>query len=324
MIQGTRRKPSGPERMFEEKARYTMKRISFAVILLVLSIAAAHAQAKDTPKKPVFASTTSAPVLFRYKLKTDQLMLMAVDMNTDIGMKMGARTMAVTQTMHIDAKAKVTAVDETGNIFVLVKISRLTMEMKGIPEPVSYDSDNADDAKPDFEGINAMIGVGIPCKISPVGKMLETDLEPLRLAMRRVNNAAMKKAIEDSAGKMFEGTFVQLSEEPIAAGQSYDAGTIIADPMKARVSYAIDSVSGDKRQAVMTPTVAFEFPAGALAGGEAKLTRQKTDGWILFDLENGYSGTGQVDTQIEFELTANKQTVVMDMKMSVISTATLQ
>jgi hypothetical protein len=305
-----------------------MKKRLLLPLVLFLSIMTMYAGPGDNPKealqKPVFASTTPDPVLFRYKLKTDQIMLMAVDMNTDIQMKIGARKMDVTQNIRIEAKARVTEVDEAGTISVLVKITRMTMDMTGGPQPVAYDSDQSENAGPDFEAVSAMIGVGIPCKISPVGEMLETDLEPLRLAVRRVNNAAMKKAIEDSAGKMVEGTFVQLSQEPIAAGQTYQAGTIIADPMKASVSYTIASVSGDKRQALMTPTVAFEFPADSIPGGEAKLTQQKTDGWILFDLENGYSGAGRVNTHIVLEMTANKQTVVMEMTMKVVSTATLQ
>jgi TPR repeat protein len=273
-------------------------------------------------RAPVFESTTSEPVLLRYKLRRDQIMKFVVDTNSDIEMRMGAQKLNMGQNMRIEAKARVTEVDDKGNISALVKITRLKMKINGMTE-VEFDSDKPDDADPDFKAVTAMIGVGIPCKISPVGEMLETDLEPLRLAVRRVNNAALTKALEDSTSKMFEGTFVQLSRDAIAAGQTYKAGTIVSDKMKMHMSYKIDSVNSDKSMVVMSPVGILDCAADAIQDAEAKIISQEVSGWLLFDVEKGYISNGQVRSHVVFEFTANGQKIRMDMLTKALSTSNL-
>lgn len=271
---------------------------------------------------PAFKSTTSEPVLLRYKLKRDQLMKLVIDANTDIQMGIGAQQLNMGQDMRIEAKARVTEVDEKGNISVLVKITRLQMKLSGMAQ-VEFDSDKPDNPNPDFQAVTAMIGIGIPCKISPVGEMLETDLEPLRLAVRRVNNAALSKALEDSTSKMFEGTFIQLSKNPIATGQTYEAGTIVSDQMKMHASYKIASVDSDRTKVVMAPILVMELAPNAMPGATAKITSQEASGWLLFDLEKGYVSEAQMRIHVVSEITANGQKLQMDMTTKVRSTSSL-
>jgi HEAT repeat protein len=272
--------------------------------------------------KPVFENTTKEPVLLRYKLKQDQVMKLVMDANSEIQMEAGGQKMNMGQAIHIDAKARVTEVDEKGNISVLVKITRLKMKMDGMAK-VEFDSDKPDENNPAFQAVTAMIGVGIPCKISPIGEMLETDLEPLRLAVRRVNNAALTKALEDSTSKMFEGTFVQLSKDPIAAGQTYKAGTLVSGGMKIQTSYKIDSVKGDRSQVIMAPVIAIEMAKDAMPNAEAKVVSQDASGWLLFDVEKGYSSEGQMRINMTLEISANGQKALMHTTTRVQSVSSL-
>lgn len=272
---------------------------------------------------PVFTSTSSEPVLLRYKLKRDQVMKLAVDMETNMRMSIGAQSLNMGQNMRIEAKIRVTEVDEKGNMSVLVKITRLTMKMTNGTTQIEFDSDKPEGAPPDFQAVTAMIGVGIPCKISPVGEMLETDLEPLRLAVNRVNNAALSKALEDSTSKMFQGTFVQLSKAPIAAGQTYEAGTIVSDQTKMHVSYTIASVSGNRSKVIMEPVMTMDSLAKTLPDAETKMTKQETSGWLLFDVDKGYISDGRMRIQMGFEITHDGQKALMEMTAKVASTSSL-
>lgn len=274
-------------------------------------------------ERPVFPSTTIEAVLLRYRLKRDQVLNIVDDINTDIQMGIGPLTLNMAQNIRIEAKARITEVDLNGNISALVKITRLKMKMSGVAN-AEFDSDKPDDANPDFKAVTAMIGVGIPCKISPVGELLETDLEPLRLAVRRVNNAALQKALEDSTTQMFEGTFIQLSKDPIAAGQTYRAGTILSDKMKMQTSYKIASVNSEKSKVIMEPIVVMELPADAIPDADMKIIGQETTGWMLFDREKGYPTEGQMNSHVVMELTADGQQVRMDTKTIGLSRTTVE
>ena len=303
-----------------------MKKGLALLVFLSLSIIGIYTEPSDCLstelKAPVFQSTTNEPVLMRYKLKRDQVLSMVVDMNTDIQMKAAAQKVDMVQNIRMDAKARVTEVDESGNISALVKITRITMKISGLMQ-ADFDSDNPDNSNPDLQAVNAMIGVGIPCRISPVGELLETDLEPLRLAVRRLNNATLTKTFEDSTSKMFEGTFIQLSKDPISSGQTYEAGTIVSGDMKMRASYRIVSVNSDKTKVIMTPVIKMDAPASFIPGAEMKIKKHDAYGWILFDVDKGYASEGQITIHMAMETSANGQNLLTDITAKVVSTANL-
>src|SRR5262249_1444168 len=170
-----------------------------------------------------------------------------------------------------------------------------------------------------------MIGVGIPIKMSSVGKMLETDLEPLRLAARRANDAALAKSFEDSTKQMFEGTYIQLSEKAVKAGDTYKAGTIVDDKIKLHNSYKIRSVSADKTRALLEPVGVLEMAPGALGdGGDAKLKSQRVAGWILFDLQKGHISKADIRIHVLVDLNAKGETGTMELTTKVKLTSSLE
>jgi hypothetical protein len=145
-----------------------------------------------------------------------------------------------------------------------------------------------------------------------VGKLLETDLEPLRLAVRRADNAALAKALEDSTDKMFEGTFIQLCEEAVKAGDTYKSGTIVEDKTKIHMSYRIHSISGDNNKALLEPVAVLEVAPDAFPGLETRIKEQKLTGWVLYDVEKGYPSAGEMNMHMIVDFSAMEQTGVFE------------
>jgi hypothetical protein len=301
--------------------------LAFCWVCLVVLLRPAGAAEERDPIRldnvPAFADTSDEPVLLRFKRKAGQVEKMAMDFDVDVQARQGSEEAKLKMTMRIEAKAAITDVDDEGNISAVVKITRLHMKLSG-QKDVEFDSDKPTD-DPAFKGVTAMIGVGIPIKMSSVGKMLETDLEPLRLAARRANNAALAKSFEDSTKQMFEGTYIQLSEKGVKAGDTYKAGTIVDDKMKIHNSYKIRSVSADKTQALLEPVSVLEVAPDAFgADMKAKLKSQRVAGWILFDLQNGYISKADIGIHVLVDLNSKGETATMEMTTKVKLTSSLE
>ena len=293
---------------------------------LLLLTSAGTAWEKDPLKLenvPKFDSTSNEPILLRYKLKPGQVEKIVVDMEMNMHIKQGAQEFTMKIAMRIEAKDAVSAVDAEGNMTGVVKITRMKMKVAG-PKEVEFDSDKPTD-DPNFKGVTAMIGVGIPCKISPVGKMLETDLDPIRQAARRANDAALAKSFEDSAKQMFDGTYIQLSEKPIKAGETYKAGTIVSDKVKIHNSYKVLSVSADKTKTLLEPVAVLEMAPGAFPPGvDVKMKTQRVAGWLLFDLQKGHLSKGEIRMLMTMDINAMGQTGTMEMSMKTTLTSTVE
>ena len=300
-------------------------RLLVCAALAILLAPAVLAQDDDFLKfknEPTFDTTSSDPVLLRYRLKAGQVLKIDMDMDMDMVVRQGGQTMKMKQIMKFKAKAAVTAVDSEGNISAVVKITRFQMKMSGMAD-IDVDSDKPEGMDENFKPLMAMINVGIPCKMSPIGKMLETDLEPMRLAMRRAGNAALSKIFEDSTGKMVEGTFVELSVDPVKAGDTYKAGTIVEDQMKMKMSYKVKSVSGNKKQVLLQPIGELEFDKDAFDGADVKFEKKDMAGWILFDLEKGFATKAEVRLHMIMEMSQGGQTATSEVKSKMTLTQRL-
>jgi hypothetical protein len=272
---------------------------------------------------PQLEEPGEGPVLLRYVLKTGQVLAMKVTTRMEMAIRQGEARLNTVNTMAFDVKAAVTAVDEAGNMSAVVKITRFQMSVSGAEGEVSFDSDDAEGSPDAFKPLTAMIGVGIPCKMSPVGELLETDLEPLRLAVRRAGNAAFEKELEKSTDKMFEGAFVQLAKEPLKVGETYKAGTIVEDQSKIKMSYKLTSVAGDGQKALLEPIAEIELVADAFPGAEVELKKSRVGGWILHDVARGFSSDSEVRAYMEMEVRAEGETASAELRMTAKMTATL-
>lgn len=275
---------------------------------------------------PTFATTSDEPVLLRYKMKTGQTLKLAVDIDMSMAVNQSGQKMTMNMPIVMEATAVVTAVDGQGNMSVDVKITRMKMKMDmSGPQSVNMNYDSNDPGgDPRLAALGSLINVNLPCRITPTGQLLESDIAPLIQALDRAGNAALATSMKDSLSQLVEGTFVQLSEKPVKAGETYKGGTLKMGGGKANVSYKIRSVSGDKKQAVLEPIAEFDFTGGLVPGAEVKLKKQNFGGWMLFDVEKGYAskGEGQINMLLDFK--AQGQSGTMIMKGKTVVTQTLQ
>ncbi|MEJ2662963.1 MAG: hypothetical protein P8107_02800, partial [Spirochaetia bacterium] len=133
--------------------------------------------------------------------------------------------------------------------------------------------------------INALINVPIPVQISPLGKLLSVDTNPLLKAAQKMGQQLDPDQFNQQIEQLTKNSFVQLSADPLKAGDVYDAGTISTSfgsmsTMEADVKYEVVAVSADKKQAILKPVVTFSIPG-------VTLTQSDFNGWILFDLQKG-------------------------------------
>lgn len=300
--------------------------ISLAFLALLPSWAARAQQEDSTAgdNVPKFASTSDEAVLLRYKYKAGDVEKIALDIDMDMTVRLGKTTLPMKMNMHIDAKSVTTAVASNGDFSAIVKITRMRMTTTSGANNVEFDTDKPSD-DPSFKGISAMINVGIPCKMSPVGKMLETDMEPIRQAVRKVGNDALVKSLEDSTNQMFGGAYVQLSEDPVKAGDTFQAGTVLSGKAKVHNSYKVLSVSGDKSEAILQTVPVIELAPDAFPKGmEAKLTSQKVNGWMLFDVANGHAAKADIRMHMKMDLKTSGEQGDIDMTVRSKMTATVE
>jgi hypothetical protein len=300
--------------------------LSWACVALLFPSAgvAADKDALDPARPPRFDSSSRQPVLLRYKLKAGQVEKAAMDIDMDMTVRQGDQNQNVKMSMRIEWKTAVKEVDDDGTISALVKITRMTLKMSGLRD-VAFDSDKPDDDNQQFKAMSAMINVGIPIKLSPVGKLLETDLEPLRLATRRAGDAAFAQSLEDSTSKMFEGTFIDLSEKPVQVGDMYKSGTIVDQKFaKMHLSHQIRSVSGDGRLVVLEPMGTMELVPDAFPGASVKIKEQQVSGWKLFDVTRGHVSKGAMRMKFVLDISEGGQTGTLEMTGTVRMTASLE
>jgi len=277
---------------------------------------------------PTFASTSSEPVLLRYKCRPDQKVKfgLEMDINMEISPPEGAG-MTIETGMKMEGGYAVTAVESNGDFQAVMTITRAAMKMNmsagpGKSQRMSFDSDKdtGDDTDPAMRPMRAMLNVPIPIRVSAVGKLLETDTHALLEALDRVSAGAMAKEIQQQATKLFESTFVQLSETPVKAGDTYDAGEIVQalpgmGEMRARIRYKVLAVSADKKQAVLQPKA--EFSLKSTPGGPDKIAVDSTnmDGWLLFDVEKGNIVRSAGDVKLGMTISDQGESGRMDMTM---------
>ncbi len=281
-----------------------MKRFISAVFFLGMLLCSLSAQ--EYPEgAPSFSSTTKDAVLFRYKFQPGQKVSMDMSMNTEMKTESEEGEMSMPFVMTFEANYAVKSVDKDGNARAELVITRMTMKSSGFLD-ISYDSaDPKDAAKDKFTSINALINVPIPVQISPLGKLLSVDTNPLLKAAQKMGQQLDPDQFNQQIEQLTKNSFVQLSADPLKAGDVYDAGTISTSfgsmsTMEADVKYEVVAVSADKKQAILKPVVTFSIPG-------VTLTQSDFNGWILFDLQKGNVKQSFAKQVLEFEVIQSKK-----------------
>lgn len=276
---------------------------------------------------PKFDSESKEPVVLRYKCRPEQKVPFGCDMDMTMRMRvMGeGKVVNVSMDMNIkmDGRYDVTAVEPNGDFQARMTLTRVAMKMNSDDpngkQEMDFDSDRkaAEKERPEFRSLRAMVNTPVPIKISALGKVLDMDTHALLGAMDRAASAAFQQSMQ----QVLKGSFVQLSEAPVKAGDTYDAGELSMGggapgqpEMKFRLRYKVESVRGDQKQAVLRPVV--DFSLKDLPGMEkVKLESSSIDGWLLFDVEKGNILKSAADVRLSLSATEGNQSMHMDMSM---------
>lgn len=278
---------------------------------------AGNSDEQDFQKAPKFSSTTQESILLRYKHKKGQKV--GLDLDFEMSMEVMGQKIPISMKMYGDYKVQ--AVDSNGDTTAVFRFSRITMKSSTPMGKIEFDSDkDSATANPQLKDLKKMVGVPMPVKVSAVGKLLHVDGNPLRKALGQGANAALRQQMDQMIEKMTQGAFIQLSVDPVKAGDIYDAGKIDTSSggmkMVFSAKYKVASVSGDKKQAILEPSGKFEIKSGT-AGPQIKLNESDVDGWILFDLEKGNIIRSFAKLFMNMSVSQSGQTMTMKMTVEV-------
>jgi hypothetical protein len=264
---------------------------------------------------PQFSSTSGDKVLFRYKYAVNQKVVMEMSMVTYIKTSSQMGDIEIPFTMTFEAYYVVKGITAQGNAEATMIISRMTMEAEGFVD-ISYDSADPESVSdPNFSQANCMVDVPIPIVITPLGELLDMDTNPLLEAAEKLGTQINPESFKQQIKELTESSFVQLSRDPLKAGDIYDAGSItstfgMVNPIEASVKYQVIAVSGDKKKALLKPIVTFSFP-------DMTIKQSEFDGWILFDLEKGNIAESNARQLLELEIEEMGETNNLFMEMVV-------
>lgn len=276
------------------RASVSFRMVALCVLTVsVFSAADSPEMNFQLPPRPEVAETTRDEVLLRYRLKPQSSFGLSMKVNMRIEMDMNGQKIPVPMTMEMYGNVQVDSVDSDGVFSVVVKFTRMKMEVTG-PGSASYDSEgDQKDTPPQFQPLNACIDVPVTAKVTPLGEVLEMDDHVLVDALSRMEDAAMMTQIQDMFKKSMESSFVQLSEAPVKEGVEYDAGDLSmplpeVGELHQKIGYKILWVSGDRKQVLLQPRIEMALKPSPGSSMTAELSRPcKTDGWLLFDTEEG-------------------------------------
>ena len=274
---------------------------------------ASFALTPDGP--PRFESTTIESILLRYKFASGQKVDMDMDVDMNMTMDLAGKTVKIPIVMHFEAEYVVQSVEANGDASVVMMFRRISMKAEG-PSNVSFDSDkDANTSDPNLRPLAAMVNIPIPARVSALGKVLDMDLVLLNKAVERAQAAAMQ-SLEQTTDQLTRGSFIQLSEQPVKVGDTYDAGSIVqklqdVGEMHANIRYKILSVSADKKQALLQPIGTFAMEASPSSDVDVSLESSEIDGWILFDLEWGNIRRSFVTSHVALSISQGQQTMRM-------------
>ena len=210
-----------------------------------------------------------------------------------IEMEMNGQKIPVSMIMRMDGDVNVYSVNADGSFSIAVAFTRMKVDVPGA-EGVSYDSSgDQKDTLPQFQPLNACIGVPVTARVTPLGQLLDLDDHVIADALSRMEDAALMNQFQSMFKQSMESSFVQLSEAPVKEGTVYAAGEITMPvpemgEMKQKLGYRILSISRDKKQVLMQPLIEMAFESAPGAALTAELSRPcASDAWLLFDTEEG-------------------------------------
>ncbi len=224
---------------------------------------------------PDFEKTSDESVLLRYKFTKGEKItfkfITNIDIHTtagDVNMNMGMRGHYHVDTVYPD-----------GSALAMFYLSDIITKTTGLAE-MSFDSRNEDDRNNyQYQELSNLVETNIPVLVTPTGELPDMSRNPHAQALAAASSFYDNQQLES----LLQGSFTQLSEEPVKKGDIYEAGNLktvaTQQSMSFDISYLIEAVSGDKKQVIMVPKADIE--------SEETIEESDFTGRILFDLDKG-------------------------------------
>lgn len=293
---------------------------SSLILALTLSLSAA-AEITITADPPTLTGASEKPVTLRYKFTKGNKVNLLMDMEMTTSMTMGGQKMHMPITMIMEGAYTVKSVDTEGNGVVILTFTRMAMEMKA-PIHMSFDSNKeADRNNPQFKPMLGVLNIPIDTTISPRGAVVAMNMDTVNDAMVKAGAMTAAEAKQNTE-KMMQGSFIQLPEEAIAVGQTYDAGEVVQDAkgvgkMRSKINYTISAVSGDESLVLLTPKGSLALEPTPGSPMTVTMKASKMSGWVLFDRTKGNVTKSYVAVEADMDMQQGQQNISMQMDIKV-------
>jgi hypothetical protein len=277
------------------------------------------------PPAPMFPETSTEPILLRYKFTPGDTFRLSVDIGLAMRMEVMGQSMEVPMVMSMYGELKTLSVEPNGDYRLSAVFQRVTMESSGAGKSVSFDSQKAADGiDPALKPLQSMVGVPVQVKITPTGRILETDYSLMEEALRRAGAAAGLAELTRDVDKSLHRAFTMLPEEPVRAGDLYPAGELVEaagelGEIRGQVQYQVLAVSGDRTRALLKPILEMTFVPSPNAPIQPRLESGGMEGWILFDADKGNILQSAGSMKVALEFTQNGQTLNVKMILKMTS-----
>lgn len=290
------------------------------------SSAVKPAMASDPlPEKPVFPEPGQGPVVLRYKFAKGDRFALELQTQTRTSIEMGPIKVDVPMTMGFEADVVTDATEAGGNAWMTMTITRVTLTSAPPGQPgISFDSHETPAPNdPTLKPLAAMVGAASKVVVTPLGEVLEMSSPALDKILSDIAAAAPgAQGFQESMAQLSRGTFIQLSKQPVSAGDVYDAGHIdTALPglgtMRNGVKYRIASVSSDCSSALLEPILSLSFLPSPGLPVKVTANVKNSEGWLLFDVEKGNVTRSAVRLAYSVEIKDGQQTMLISTQLRV-------
>jgi hypothetical protein len=242
---------------------------------------------------PRFDSSSGEPVLLRYKFKPGEKLEMAAELDLTIDIATGAQNVSMMTAAALGFECGVAEVDSRGDAAAELVFQHLRMQTVGGPGKIDFNSRrDADSNDPNHRGLAAVIGTPIPIRVSARGRLLSQDTTAVSEAMSRAGAPTMARLLDRLIRQIVHGTFVQLPEEPVRKGDTFEAGELALGMsgignLATHARYEVLDVSGEQDQALLKPLVEISMEPTTGGGMRTELESAEVTGWVHFGVREG-------------------------------------
>jgi hypothetical protein len=263
---------------------------------------------------PRFDSSSNEPVLLRYKFKPGEKLEIAAHLDLTIDITTGGQNVSTMTMAALAFECGVAEVDSRGDATAELVFQHLCIQTVGGPGKIDFDSRrDADSDDPSHRGLAALIGTPVPIRVSARGRLLSQDTAAVSEAVSRAGAAGMERLLDRLIRQIVHGTFVQLPEEAVRKGHTFEAGELalgmsgIGD-LATHARYQVLDVSGEQDQALLKPLVTISMEPTTGGGMQTELESAEVTGWVHFGVREGMVRGSRAKARLAIKVSDPQQT----------------